>query len=304
VEGCGLQDKVSIVVLNWNGWRDTFLCLSSLRQLRYQNCEIIVVDNGSTDDSASRIHREFTSVKLIETEANLGFAGGCNVGIRYALTHDAQFVWLLNNDTTVDCNALSALVDTARRDRRIGAVGSAIYSMNEPEHVQAWGGGYVNFWIGRSRHFLEAVPDDRIEFITGASLLLPRQALESVGLLDEGFFMYWEDADFCFRLRRANWLIAVAGLSKVWHKQCASVGEKSARLDTYFNASAVRFFQKHAPIPLFSSWAGVTTRIAKRALIGDWKRVRAVLDGAARTRTMNEVCAPSVGSLETDKPRS
>jgi GT2 family glycosyltransferase len=281
-----LQDKVFVVVLNFNGWRDTEVCLSSLQHLHYDNYEVIVVDNGSTEDSSFRLTSEFPSVRLIETGKNLGFAGGCNVGIRFALAHGAQFIWLLNNDTTVDCSALQALVDTAKSDPCIAAVGSAIYDMNAPERMQAWGGGHVNFYLGRSRHFLETVDDNQIEFITGASMLISREAIESVGLLDDGFFMYWEDADYCFRLRHEKWKLAVAAQSKVWHKSSASVGAKSARMDAYFNASALRFFRKHARIPSATLWIGVGLRLAKRMMSGDWTRVRAVWSGVSRGREL------------------
>lgn len=294
-----MQDKVFIVVLNWNGWRDTTVCLSSLQHLRYDKHEVIVVDNGSTDDSVSRIRNEYSSVRLIEAGKNLGFAGGCNLGLRYALAHGAKFVWLLNNDTTVDCGALQALVNTARSDPRIAVVGSVIYDMSEPSRIQAWGGGYVNFWLGRSRHFLKPVRDDRIEFITGASMLISREAIESIGLLDEGFFMYWEDADYCFRLRDAKWRLAVAGQSKIRHKQCGSTGKGSVLLDTYFNRSAARFFERHAPVPSVSLWVGVATRIAKRVLMGDWERTRAVWAGASEgATTHNGVRAHPVADLK------
>ncbi len=203
-----MNDKVFTVVLNWNGWRDTAACVSSLRQLRYKNHDVLVVDNGSTDRSVFELHAEFPALNIIETGRNIGFAAGCNVGIQRALKQRADFVWLLNNDTIVDPEALQCLVDKAHVDRRIAAVGSAIYFMEEPQHLQAWGGGHVNFWLGRSRHFPAPVPDDAVEFITGASMLVSRGALDSVGLLDEQFFMYWEDADFCFRLRNAKWKLA------------------------------------------------------------------------------------------------
>jgi GT2 family glycosyltransferase len=268
--------SVGIVLLNWNGWRDTLGCLTSLQKLNYPNFRVVVVDNCSTDDSVPQIRRLFPNVAIIEAEKNLGFAGGCNLGIRQALHEDAEYVWLLNNDTTVDSGALGAMVKLMDADPTVGAVGSAIYSTVKATRLLAWGGGYINFWLGRSRHFLNAVPNDEIEFLTGASLLLRRSALESVGLLDEEFFMYWEDGDYCFRLRRAGWTLAVAGESVVWHKEQGSVGKKSALLDSYFNRSAARFFARHAPIPFISIWAGMGLRIAKRIFTGNWKRARVV----------------------------
>jgi GT2 family glycosyltransferase len=271
-----VQPNVAIVILNWNGWPDTVLCLASLQKLEYSNCHALVVDNGSTDDSAARIREQYPEVEVIELGRNVGFAAGCNAGIARAMRQHADHIWLLNNDTTVDFNALRSLVDKAESSPEIGAVGSAIYFADQPDRLQAWGGGKITFWLGRSRHFLKPVPDDRIDFITGASLLLSATASEELGPLDENFFMYWEDADYCFRLRRAGWKLAVAGDSKVWHKGSASVGPKSARMDAYFNASAARFFHAHAPVPAFTLWTGVALRILKRIFAGDWDRARAV----------------------------
>jgi GT2 family glycosyltransferase len=151
--------------------------------------------------------------------------------------------------------------------------------MHEPERLQAWGGGYINFVMGRGEHFLRPVPDGEIEFITGASLLLPRKALEAVGLLDEGFFIYWEDADICFRLRKAGWKLAVAGDSKIWHKGHTSLGKGKVSSYKNFNASAARFFRKHAPMPLFSFWIGFGMRLGKRIVVGDWDKLRATWAG-------------------------
>jgi GT2 family glycosyltransferase len=296
--GLGLAPSVNIIVLNWNGWNDTCTCLSSLQQLSYSNYRVIVVDNGSTDDSAARIRQQFPDVEVVATGKNLGFAAGCNVGIARSLVERADYAWLLNNDTTVDSGALRGLVDKAMSDSQIGAVGSAIYSMDDRNQLEAWGGGRINFWLGRSRHLVEPASDDKVQFITGASLLLPRQAIESIGLLDEGFFMYWEDADYCFRLRRAGWKLSVAGQSKIWHRGSASVGKASAKMDAYFNASAARFFERHSRASAIPLWTGVSLRLAKRVAAEDWERVRAVWKGAIhRNRDHNPLTESSEPSL-------
>src|SRR5450631_1920251 len=275
-----VDPRAHVIVLNWNGWRDTSECLCSLQQLNYANYRVIVVDNGSTDDSVSRIRKQFPAIELVETHKNLGFAGGCNVGIALALADGADYIWLLNNDTIADVDALSALVVKAESNPHFGAVGSAIYPPTDTHRLQAWGGGYVNFWVGRSRHFKRPVPDSKIKFLTGASLFIRRQAVDEIGSLDDGFFMYWEDADYCFRLRSGGWKLAVAGNSKVWHKESSSVGKGSSRMDAYFNASAARFFRKHAVLPGLSLWTGVTLSLVKRVVAGEWDRVRAAWVGA------------------------
>jgi GT2 family glycosyltransferase len=275
-----VKPKVYIVVVNWNSWTETSTCLSALQNLRYENRHVIVVDNGSTDDSVSRIREAFPWVEVVLAGKNLGFPCGCNVGMRRALPEGADYVWLLNNDAVADPDALDALVAKAESDPGIGAVGSAIYCMEEPAQLQAWGGGYVNFWVGNSRHFLKPVADQEIQYITGASLLIPRRVLETVGLLDEGIFLYWDDPEYCWRLRRAGWKLAVAGASKVWHKGMSAFGKKSPLLDKFYSASAARFFGQYSPVPLLSIWVGVSLRIAKRLIVGDWERARATWLGA------------------------
>jgi hypothetical protein len=271
--------SVWVLVLNWNNWQITIECLTSLQSLEYDNFKILILDNGSTDDSVERIRERFPKLELMELGANLGFAGGNNPGIRAALEGGADYVWLLNNDTTVDPMALRAMVQRAEADPKIGAVGSAVYYSAEPERLQAWGGGYIKFWLGEHRHFLKPVADEKVQFLTGASLLLRRSALESAGMLDEEFFMYFEDTDLCFRLRRGGWRLAVAGDAKVWHRVGATVGTKSMLSEITYNRSAVRFFQRNSPAPLISIWIGAVHRIARRALKGDWARVRATWTG-------------------------
>ena len=264
------MNSVYIILLNWHGWRDTIACLDSLVSLDYNDYRVLVVDNGSTDDSVARIRAAHPEVPIIETGRNLGFSGGCNVGIRRALEDGADYVWLLNNDTTVDPQALTAMVAVAEADPGVGAVGSVLYYLDSPKDIQAWGGGRVCFWTGRSRHLLHPVPGARLHYLTAASTLLRRRALEEVGLLDENtFFMYWEDTDFSFRLRKAGWRLAVADQSIVLHREHAATGKGSPLLDYYFNESAVRFFRRYASIPAWPISIGVLGRLAKRVLRGN-----------------------------------
>ena len=269
--------RVDVVVLNWNGWQDTLACLASLSRLDYPDFRLLVVDNGSTDGSAGKISEAMPWVELLQTGANLGFGGGCNAGIRHALVGDAAYVWLVNSDATVDSGALSALVKVAEQNPALGSVGSVLHEADKPDLIQLRGGGRVNFWFGLSRHQTgPGAPD----FISGASVLLTRAALEEVGLFDEQtFFMYWEDTDLAFRLRSAGWQLAVADESRIWHKQSATLGKGSPLLDQYFTQSAVRFFRRHAPLPFIPISFMLLKLLFKRLAIGDLVRVRAVLKG-------------------------
>ncbi len=272
-----MMSQVAVIILNWNGWSDTIACLESLRRLDYPDYYLIVVDNASTDDSVAQIKKAMPDIEVLQSGANLGFGGGCNIGIRLALAKGADYVWLVNSDAVADPRALSALVQVADENPALGSVGSVLYEADQPGKVQLWGGARVNLWTGRSRHRLVAMP---LDFISGASLLLRRGALEDVGLFDEKtFFMYWEDTDIHFRLRDAGWRLAVAEDSRLWHKQSASLGKKSPLLDEYFIRSGVRFLKRHAPFPVISISLMLGGMLAKRVATGQFKRGKAVLKG-------------------------
>lgn len=268
------MERVCIIVLNWNGWRDTLACVASLLRLEYSDCNVLVVDNGSTDGSVGEIRAAMPTLEILETGANLGFGGGCNAGIRLALDRGADYVWLVNSDAIVAPGALSALVRTARENTRAGAVGSVVMEADDPSHLQLWGGGRVNLWLGRSTHCRGA---GRIDFVSGASMLLRCRALEQVGLFDDtSFFMYWEDTDLGFRLRKAGWDLAVSENSRIYHKQSASLGAGNPLLDEYATRSCVRFLRRHAPVPALSVVLMLLRMLAKRVLVGRPDRLKAV----------------------------
>jgi hypothetical protein len=238
------------------------------------------VDNGSSDDSVARIRAAHPDILLLESGSNLGFAGGNNIGIRYALAHGADYVWLLNNDTKPAPDALSALIAKALTDRRIGAVASICYFANAPSTVQAWGGARVNLWIGYGTLSTKPRRDDWFHSLNGTSLLITRAALEDAGMLDEGFILYWEDTEFCLRLRKKGWRIAAAPGSRVLHKVSASTGGNKLILDRYQTTSALRLLRLHSPAPRLASLLFLTIRFARRLLRLEFSRCRCVWAGA------------------------
>lgn len=273
------EASVCVIVLNWNGWQDTIECVRSLLQLDYPRYEIVVVDNGSTDDSVQKINAAYPEIRVITIDANLGFAGGNNAGIRYAISQKADYVWLLNNDTLVKPDALDRLVEVARSDQKIGAVGSVLFYADQPRKVQAWGGGRVNLWTGRTNHILSPVSADSLNYLTAASILVSAQAIAEVGLLDDKFFMYWEDVDWSLRFTRAGWKLRVAETSFVLHKESASAGRRSPRQDYMYNKSQVYFLRKHSPIPVIPMTLGLVSRLLIRISRGELERARAVWKG-------------------------
>jgi len=124
---------VHIIIVNWNGWRDTLDCIETCRKLTWPNYSIVVVDNASSDGSEENLRRHLEEMDIIQSGANLGFGGGCNIGIRQALERGADYVWLLNNDAVADPQALTILVEAMENDKAVGIAGSKIYYHNEPE---------------------------------------------------------------------------------------------------------------------------------------------------------------------------
>jgi hypothetical protein len=274
-----INPKVACVVLNWNGWADTIECLKALKKCIYPQLTLIIVDNGSTDESLTRIRSAHPDVLLLESGKNLGFAGGNNIGIRYALAHDADYVWLLNNDTKPTPNAVSALVAKALADDRLGAVASVCYHADAPTIVQAWAGSRVNLWIGYGQLCKEPRDDDWFHSLNGTSMLISRQALKDVGLLDEDFFLYWEDTDFSLRLRKNGWRIGAAPDSRVLHKVSASTSGNKILLDRYQTASGLRLLRLHSPAPVLSSIMFLAIRFARRIARLQFRRCGSVVAG-------------------------
>ncbi|MEG9437701.1 glycosyltransferase family 2 protein [Edaphobacter sp. HDX4] len=271
--------KVACVLVNWNGWQDTVDCLDALKLNDYPNLKIIVVDNGSTNDSVSRIRASHPDILLLESSKNLGFAGGNNIGMRYALSDKAEYIWLLNNDTKPAQDSLSRLVAKARTDPKIAAVASVCYYADNPSTVQVWAGAKVNLWIGYARNFTEPQSDQSLDALYGASMLIARPALEQVGLLDEGFFHYWEETEFSVRLRNAGWRLAAAPESRILHKVGASTGGYNPVLDRYFTTSGLRILRLHSKIPHFAMLWFLTVRLATRAVRFKVTQCRSVYAG-------------------------
>ena len=219
-----MQKEVYIIVLNWNGKDDTIECVRSLQKINYNNYKIVVVDNGSEDDSVSEIKKQFSKVEIIENKKNLGFAGGNNVGIKYAINSGADYVLLINNDTTVEEDFLSELVEAGESDKKIGILGSKICFYSDPNRIW-FAGGKVNWLKNKGTHIgLDQIDNgqyDKIketDYLTGCCLLIKREVVEKIGVLAEDYFLYYEDTDFSLRTKNAGYKPIYVPKSKIYHK--------------------------------------------------------------------------------------
>jgi len=230
---------VIIIILNWNGKDDTTECLESLKEIRYENYEIIVVDNCSTDGSASLFEKEFPHVILIKNKKNLGFAGGMNVGIDYALKHkNPDYVLCLNNDTLVDNFFLTEMVKVAESDPKIGEVGPKIYDYYNRNVLES-AGCDANLVLRRYRN-IGYKKKDRGQYdqtrvtnaLGGVCILFKRGVLERVKGFEPIYFANCEDLDICLRVKKEGYKLVYVHTSMVWHKGGASKGGKgSVRYD-------------------------------------------------------------------------
>jgi GT2 family glycosyltransferase len=340
--------RVDILLLNWNGWRDTVACLESVFALDYPEFGVTVCDNASTDDSVDHIEawargevhvepdfalplRQWSDDRvgplryrtldraaaesgedvgdaelvIIRTGGNLGFSGGNNVGLRHILARGgARYIWLLNNDTVVAPDSLSHLVQRAERDESVGGVGATVLEYSEPDVVQYLGGASFAPWRGRIALLGKGQPASaprpepaRLDYISGGCLLIRADVFERVGLLDERFFMYSEDADFCFCLRDAGYRLALAADAEIWHKGGASSVPGSPLHDYHNLVGNLLVMRKHHPwhMPFTVPYA-LYRYLAPRIVRGEWQRAAAI------ARAFLDVARGETGVLTAQRP--
>jgi len=255
--------RVGVIVLHWNAVSETRQCVESLRNINYPNFMVFLIDNGSTLALEEFLDKEESGVQIIRSNENLGFSGGCNIGIRASIEAECDFVWLLNNDTTVHPDALMYLVKKAEVQPLAGIIGSTILEQ-EDKNVINHMGGRINPFVGRCFHLEQGKKYSEFRsagiatpsYVTGCSLLARVAMAEEVGLLDEGYFLYWEDADWCVRARRHGWGIAIADDSLVYHAGSGSLGSMSILKGYFLARNSIRFILKFYPwlAPLAIFW--------------------------------------------------
>jgi len=297
-----MEPRVSIIILNWNGWRDTVECLESVYRIHYLNYDVIVIDNASTDDSIQKI-REYARGKikvtsrffkytshnkpihvfvlkeevakqgkfnrvlyekydvnrrliLIKNEDNYGFAGGNNVGIKFALSiFNSDYILLLNNDVVVDSDFLIKLVTVAEKDGKIGIVGPKIYYYDYDGKTDIiWHIGGKLKWYPPILHRTFNIKDKgqfnrllNLDFVPGAAMLIKTNIIKKIGLLSQEYFLQWEDIDYCIRAKKEGFKVVYTPLANVWHKVSASyIGSKLTYFQTELGSrNRILFWKKY-----------------------------------------------------------
>ena len=316
--------KVAIVLLNWNGWRDTTECLESLLMLSNGNTNVIIVDNLSSDDSVREIETWFNlqslpfvvlneggeaesyplmpRFSLIKANCNGGFARGNNIGIRFAQRWGHDYVWLLNNDTVVEPDSLSTMIEKMEGDNSLGICGSVLRYYDNKNIVQAVGGVKYNFARAIGYQNCEGlnfddprvslVRDDDLTYVSGASMLVRSDFLKDVGLMEESYFLYYEEIDWMTRCRN-KWTCGFAERSTVYHKEGGSIGTKSLKKRSmlsqyYLTRNLIRFAYLRKPIMVPVAVARGAKEIFVCLFQGDLVRARTTIKAVFHGLTLRQ----------------
>jgi GT2 family glycosyltransferase len=286
------QPRVSIVILNWNSYEVTLDCLLSLRKIDYPNFEMVLVDNGSIDGSPGKLLANAPEIKLIRNATNLGFAGGCNVGMRDALRRGTDYVLLLNNDTIVAPDFLTQLVRVAESDEKIGAVSPKVLFFDHPDRLNYAGGEHRPWRLFPKAFGLRQLDDGRydklreVSFLTGCAFLIKAEVVRKIGVLEEIYFHFYEDIEWSLRTLQAGYKAFYVPAAKIWHKEhyVTDKNQGSGFIEFCLARSNMIFARKHVPLklwpfkmPFFGAWMIYRTLVF--SFRGDWQKVSSLYKG-------------------------
>jgi GT2 family glycosyltransferase len=231
-----MMPLVYIVLVNYKGYKDTVECIESLNKINYDNYKVVVVDNASGDGSYEKLKAEYGEHIIIESQDNIGFAGGNNIGIRLAMENQAEYVMLLNNDTIVHSEFLMHMVHCFKNNQNVGIVGGKILYYDKRDII-SHAGGYIDMFKYTTVHYgLNCHVEDplfnterAVGFISGCLMMIDCEIIKKFGLLTEDYFMYYEDTDYCARLSSAGYELRYTPQARIYHKvSMSSGGEESA----------------------------------------------------------------------------
>lgn len=248
--------KVSIIILNWNGLKDTIKCLESLKKITYSNYEVMVVDNGSKGNDADILEEKYKGyIQIIRNKENLGFAEGNNIGIQYALTNGSKYIWVLNNDVLItDSGIIDKFLKIMEENPKIGVVGPLLFDLQKKSIQTEW--GVLNFWGARFEPINKKGKESKIkdlkilkknEFLIGASLFVKSKVFEKI-LFPICYFLLAEETDWEERVRKKGWLLAYSSRISHFHKGGGSFGgwEYLSPFFSYYETrNFLYFIEKH-----------------------------------------------------------
>jgi len=260
------EPLVAIVLVTYRGKDDTLACLASLEKLTYPRYRVFVVDQNSGDDTLETVAAQFPWAARIANPVNNGFTGGNNLGMCAALKQGADYLFLLNNDTEVAPGLLEPLVALAQSDATIGAVGPKMLYHGEPSTI--WSAGGQIDWrghsvmLGQGEHSPCSDAADKeaprdVDFIVGCGLMVKRSVSEQVGLLDDRYFIYYEETDWCTRIRQAGYRVVYEPRSCLWHKVSRTFGPGSEFTLYYMRRNILLYLGERGERPLLGRLAAL-----------------------------------------------
>ena len=279
------EPLVVCVVLNTDRKADTLECLASLHAGSYRNFRVVLLDNHSADGSIEAVAAAFPDVQIVRLAENRGYAGNNNVGIRLALEQGADWVFVMNEDIVLAADCLENLIAVAEGDRRIGIVGPMVYHHDEPKVIQSAGGGFSRLWEGF--HYGQDEPDEGrfrvphpVQWISGCAILVRRQVIEAVGLIDERFFIYWEETEWCLRAGRSGWQVCHVPDARIWHKGVQRDYRPKPTVTYYSTRNRLLMLATHhAPISAWmTAWAQILRTLTSWSVRPKWRHKRAHRD--------------------------
>jgi GT2 family glycosyltransferase len=243
-------ESVFIIIISNNRKEDTLECLSSVEKSTYENQSIIVLDNASMDGSVEAIQNNFPRAHIISLVENRGYAGNNNVGIRVALAQGAKWVFILNDDTIMAPDCISCMIESGESHPKIGILGPMIYHYDEQNVIQTAGGIldtrlYPSHLGQNEKDSGEFVIPHYVDWISGCAILVRREVIEQVGLLDERFFCYLEETEWCLRAKRSGWEILHVPQAKLWHKGVQRNYHPSPSVTYYYTRNQFLLLSKH-----------------------------------------------------------
>jgi len=286
------QPRVSIIILNWNSYEVTLDCLLSLRKIDYPNFEVVVVDNGSVDGSPEKLLASAPEIRLIRNPTNLGFAGGCNVGMRDALRRGTDYLLLLNNDTIVAPDFLSQLVRFTESDEKIGAASPKVLFFDHPDRLNYAGGEHTCWRLFPKTFGLRQLDDGmydklrEVSLLTGCAFLIKAGVVRKIGVLEEIYFHFYEDIEWSLRVVRAGYKAMYVPAAKIWHKEHYVTDKNQGNGFIEFNLAraSMIFARKHVPLrlwpfkmPFFVAW--MIYRSFMFSSRRDWQKVLSLYKG-------------------------
>lgn len=248
-----MLESTYIVIVNWNLAQDTIECIDSLIAARLPENQIIVVDNGSVDNSVLSIQARYSGrIRLIENDTNLGYAAASNQGIDSAMALGADWVLLLNNDTVVAENVFDKLINYVQNQEAFALFSPIIYYYDEPKTI--WYAGdqqILGTLITRREHVgkpnVPPLPEFYpVDFLSGCALLVRRDVFEKIGRLDPGYVMYGEEIDFCWRARQAGYRLACITTAEIWHKVSRSANRVKPQTRYLRIRNQIRFYRRYS----------------------------------------------------------